>query len=533
MYNLVLDKLSAVKSYFNSLFFGGCIACFLISCVAVENPEGQTSAEPRPNIVFIFGDDIGWSEFGFNHTHKKYTPNIDRIHARSVSLTQFYVHAVCAPSRAAFLTGRYPFRTWTDWRTEDFGKPSYLEMLGLSLTRNEKGEETRRIHALSGDERTVAEALKEVGYVTAIVGKWGCGEWLSEHLPLAQGFDHQYGHYAWGIDYNNYTIPHNAPARFAVYDWHRDQQPIFEQGYSTDLIANETIRLLSEHKDLYGEKPFFYYLPFNAIHGPLEEIPRYSPPLEKRYAALKCFDDAVGRIIGALEQYGFLQNTLIVLSNDNGAIRDTMNAPYRGTKNTNYEGGVRTPCLFYWPAKIETPRVSNELAHITDLYSTFVQIGGGTLEQERPIDGFDLTEVILEGANSPRDEIIFEVAESVRPPSIRVGPYKLIGDELFNIDDDPAEQVDLANAQPMIVTRLKNRLHEVGQQRPPMPTLDQLMEPALPWVYGQEENLHTPNWLKTLMKGVRAKQPQEWAAGSTPWPQAPKGGKIIYTGDGR
>ena len=317
-----------------------------------ESKEPQAIIENnRPNIIFILADDLGWNEVGFNNENIKYTPNIDQLHSEGLSLTQFYVHAVCAPTRTAFLTGRYPFRNWTDWRSEDFGKPSYLKMLGMELTKNEDGEETRRIHALATEERTISEALKEAGYFTAIAGKWGAGEWLPEHLPMAQGFTHQYGHYAWGIDYNNYTIPHNAPARFAVYDWHRNQEPLQEQGYSTDLIANEVVRLLANHKEDQKDKPFFYYVPFNAIHGPLEDIPRYVEKLGKRYAALKCLDDAVGRIVGAVDQFGFTDNTLIIFANDNGAIRDTMNAPYRGTKNTNYEGGVRAPCVLRWPGK--------------------------------------------------------------------------------------------------------------------------------------------------------------------------------------
>jgi arylsulfatase A-like enzyme len=106
-----------------------------------------------------------------------------------------------------------------DWRSEDFGKPSYLERLGLTLARNEQGESTRRIHALDTNERTVAEALKEAGYFTALIGKWHCGEWLKEHLPMQQGFMHQYGHYGWGIGYYNHMIPHNAPVPYVVYDW--------------------------------------------------------------------------------------------------------------------------------------------------------------------------------------------------------------------------------------------------------------------------------------------------------------------------
>lgn len=521
-----------MKSYPTLILFA-CSLLLLNTCSNSEETANTPSQSQPPNIVFMLADDVGWNEIGFNNKNKKFTPNIDQLRSEGVSLTQFYVHAVCAPSRTAFLTGRYPFRTWTDWRTEDFGKPSYLANLGLELSTNEQGEETRRIHALATEERTVAEALQEAGYHTAIAGKWGCGEWLPEHLPLGQGFDHQYGFYAWGIDYNNYTIPHNAPARFAVYDWHRNQEPLYEQGYSTDLIANEVVRLLASHKKEQGDRPFFYYIPFNAIHGPLEETPRYSQTHSKRYAALKCLDDAVGRIVGALDQYGFAENTLVVLANDNGAIRDSMNAPYRGTKNTNYEGGVRVPCVMKWPRKIEPETSNNELMHITDFYSTFVKLGGGSLEQARPLDGIDMSAVILEDVASPREEIIFEVSNSVRFPAIRQGDYKLIGGELYNIAQDPSESRDIAKEKPEIAAALSARVQAVGEERPPMPDMSLLMTPALPWVYGQAENAQAPQWVKDLMVEVRARQPQSWPPGKTPWPQAPKDGKIIYTGDGR
>jgi len=491
----------------------------------------------KPNIVFILADDMGWNEVGFNGLDPEITPHINRLRDEGMSLTQFYTHAVCAPTRAAFLTGRYAFRTWSDWRSEDFGKPSYLEKLGLTLAKNERGEETRRIHGLDTNERTVAEALKSVGYRTALIGKWHCGEWLPEHLPMGQGFMHQYGHYAWGIDYNNYTIPHNAPARYAVYDWHRDQEPLYEDGYATDLIANETVRLIAQQRKNANSnrkpEPFFFYVPFNAIHGPLEEIPRYTDKYDKRYAALKCLDDAAGRIVGAVDQYGFRNNTLVIFANDNGGLRDEMNAPYRGTKNTNYEGGVRVPCVFRWPGEIEPGSSNDSMMHIVDLYSTFITLAGASHKQKRPVDSIDMTGTLFEGKPGRRDEIIFEVSGSVRFPAIRLGDYKLVGKELYNIVTDPSEKEDIASRHPDIVSRLNKRVTEAGAQRPPMPDVSQLMSPALPWVYGQKENASAPEWVKEEVRKVRATQPKEWAPGTTPWPQAPVDGKIIYTGDGR
>lgn len=488
----------------------------------------------RPNIIFILSDDMGWNEPAFNGGNPGLTPHLARLRTQSTSFTRFYVHAVCAPTRAAFLTGRYPFRTWSDWRSEDFGKPSYLAKLGMKLVRNEAGDETRRIHGVPGEERTIAEALQEAGYFTSICGKWHCGEWLPEHLPMGQGFSHQYGHYGWGIDYHHKTIPHNAPARFAVYDWHRNQKPLFEPGYSTDLIANEAVRVIAEHRTQRSDQPLFMYVAFNAVHGPLEEIPRYRSQYEKRQAALKCLDDGVGLIMNAVERSGFADNTLLVFANDNGGLREDMNAPYRGTKNTNYEGGVRVPCLMRWPGKLPPGSQSNALMHVTDLFPTFATLAGASLNQKRALDGLNMSEVLFGGdAESPREEIIFEVSGSVRFPAILKGKYKLVGEELYDLEADPSEKKDLAASHPDIVAKLTARVTAVGKERPPLTGMDRLMTPALPWVYGQKENENVPAWVKEEVQKIRDTQPREWAPGTTPWPQAPKDGKIIYTGDGR
>lgn len=130
---------------------------------AKKNRTGEKLAGSRPNIVFIFSDDMGWAQPGFNGGNSALIPNIDRLASSGLRLTQFYTHFVCAPTRGAFLTGRYAFRNWMDWRSEDFGKPSYLEKLGLTLAHNNEGVPTRRIHALHTNERTIAEALKEAG----------------------------------------------------------------------------------------------------------------------------------------------------------------------------------------------------------------------------------------------------------------------------------------------------------------------------------------------------------------------------------
>ena len=466
----------------------------------------QAADRVRPNVIFILVDDMGWNETGFNGKATPWTPQIDKLREEGQALTQFYVHSVCSPTRAAFLTGRYAFRTWCDWRMEDFSKTNHLAKLGMGMkvAVNEKGEKTRRIHGLDTDERTVAEALKDAGYFTAISGKWHCGEWLNEHLPMSQGFMHQYGHYGFGIDYNKHTMPYHTPTRIPVYDWHRNQQPVHEEGYSTDLIADEVVALIARHQEQHGDKPFFYYVPFNAVHGPLgEDIPRHLDENNNvRRAALTCMDDAVGRIVDAVDQHGFKDNTLIVFTSDNGGGNPGLNAPYRGKKNTTYEGGVRVPCVLRWPGQIEAGSSRDGMMHIVDFYATFLQLAQADPAQERPVDGMDMAGMIFDDAPSMREEIVFEVSGSPRLPTIRMGDYKLIGNQLYNIMQDPEERQDIAAQAPEIHQQLKARLEAVGAQRPPLPELQSI--PDVPWVYGQQENQNPPQWLKEMMSSMRA-----------------------------
>ncbi|MFP6876207.1 MAG: arylsulfatase [Roseibacillus sp.] len=503
-------------------------AVLTLACLALSSSLSSAAGEAgsRPNLVFILADDMGWNQPGFNGGKNELTPNLDKLATESLKLTQFYTHSVCAPTRGAFLTGRYAFRNWMDWRSEDFGKPSYLKALGLTLAHNDRGEPTRRIHALDTSERTIAEALKEAGYFTALVGKWHCGEWLEEHLPMGQGFMHQYGHYAWGIDYFTKTIVHNAPARFAVYDWHRNQKPIREEGYATDLFAAEAERVIAT-RAREKDKPFFLYVPFNAVHGPLNPPPGFAgdkkDPLAIRDAMLKSLDDGVGRILDAIEKNGIKDNTLVVFTNDNGPVLESMSTPWRGTKNTTFEGGVRVPCLLRWPGHTKPGTSNDGMIFISDFYSTFITLAGAKHEQERNVDGLDMTETLFGDKASPRKEIVFEVEGSVRLPTIRRGNWKLMGDMLFNIKKDPYEKKDVAKEKPEIVKRLANRLAKVNSERPPLGDKPLLMDPPLPYIYGLKENEKPPEWLVKHVDAIRATQPKKWKPGETPWPQAPIG----------
>lgn len=466
---------------------------------------------------------MGWAQPGFNGGNKEMTPNMDRLSGKGMLLTQYYTHSVCAPTRAAFLTGKYAFRTWSDWRSEDFGKPSYLAKLGLTLAYNEKGEPTRRIHGLDTEEITIAEALRDAGYFTAIIGKWHAGEWLPEHLPMGQGFMHQYGHYAWGIDYFNKSIVHNAPATFAVYDWHRNQQPVQEFGYATDLFSDEAVNLIEEHaEEAKNGTPLFLYVAYNAVHGPLNVPDRYEH-LDARDAMLKALDDGVGRIVAALTETGLASNTLLILTNDNGPVLEELSKPFRGTKNTTFEGGVRSPAIVHWPGRTQAGSTHDGMMFVADWFSTFISIAGAVQDPDRPVDAIDMSGMLFDGMESPRSEIVYDVSGSVRLPTIRRGDFKLMGDLLFNIKDDPYETTDVSGDYPQLVKALQARAEAVGNQRPPLGDKPFLMDPPLPYVYGMEENENPPKWLVKHVDAIRAAQPRSWAPGETPWPKAPQG----------
>ena len=448
-------------------------------------------ASSQPNIVVILADDMYWHHPGFNGGPVS-TPNLDRLASNGTSLTQFYVHSVCSPTRAAFLTGRYPFRNGMEERSHG------NDVAGMLL-----------------DERTLAEALQEAGYFTAIIGKWHLGNWYKEHLPMQRGFDYQYGLYGALVSYY-------GKARDRFYDWHRNEQTLQQDGYTTDLIADEFVHVLDENS---AKQPFFLYVPFNSTHGPDEAptglVEKYRNLVQRKlgkdtltrqdefevvkYAMLESMDTGIGRILDSLEQEGVIEDTLVVFFNDNGGRKD--NPPYRGGKGQNYEGGTRVPCIFHWPGKVAANKRVDELTYVADLYPTLINLAGASLEQELPIDGFDIWKVITRGESSQRNEIVFSLPGDfvdTGDKAIRMNDYKLVGNELFNIVEDPHEKLDLAMDKPEVFEALEQRLTALVSERRTPETHTQITKvtdrPLL--VFGKEENSNPPAWLEPYLKNL-------------------------------
>ena len=447
------------------------LALTLLAVCLASSAVRPARAADKPNVVVFLSDDMGWGQLGFQGGTRVPTPNVDRLARDGASLTQFYVHSVCTPTRSALLTGRYPVRTGTEERFH--------------------GNDTA---GMLTDERTLADALRAAGYATAVFGKWHLGEWQKKHLPMQRGFDRQYGFYSAVID-------SFAKTRGGIYDWHRDEQPVDEPGYTTFLIADEFRRVLDRHD---AAKPFFYYVPFNAVHGPHGAPPEYVEKHkgDRQLAMLECMDVAVGRMVDALRGKGVLDRTLVIFFNDNGGPRRAPNDPYRGLKGTTYEGGVRVPCAMRWPGRIAPGTVVDQMVHVTDLYPTLIKLAGGSVDQPLPLDGMDVWPTIARGEPSPRREVVYNVpgayGAEMGDPAIRLGDFKLVGEELYDIPRDPYERTDVAARHGDVVVQLKARLAAVAAERRPPESHDRVPG-GRPVVRGELENRPPrPDWLNGL-----------------------------------
>ncbi|MBL8177065.1 MAG: arylsulfatase [Bryobacterales bacterium] len=450
---------------------------------SLTTPLLHATDQPQPNFVILLSDDMGWQQPGFTGGKDVPTPNIDSIARDGVQLTQFYVQPVCTPTRACLLTGRYA------WKTGAERRPSTASLQGMRK-----------------DERTLAEALRDAGYATWMVGKWHLGEWQSAHLPRARGFQHHYGFYGALIDSFTHT-------REGILDWHRNGEPVVEQGYSTFLLAAEAARLIRNHD---GARPFFLYLPFNAVHGPHQAPPEYIAKYQHlgregpQRAQLHCLDIAIGQVLQAIRDKGIDRNTIVLFTNDNGGTRLTSNGPYRGGKSAYHEGGVLTPAAVRWTGKLPAGRKSSGLIHVTDIFPTFCALAGATASKTLPLDGHDVWPVIAANAPSPRKEIVHSLQV------LRQGDYKFIEQgaayynwteqplQLYNIRLDPHEKDNLAARQPALVAQLRARLQYHKQfardEEPP-----ERIPGFPPAVYGEEENSRHGAEIRRKLRGIAEK----------------------------
>lgn len=426
------------------------LSLLLASCLVPVLQAETTSKPARPNIVYFLVDDLGHTDVGFTGSKEIRTPNIDKLAKGGAILDSFYVQPVCSPTRSCLMTGRYVTRTGV------YSIVTPGASWGLPL-----------------EERTLPQALRDAGYTTAITGKWHLGEFKPEYQPTQRGFDHQYGHFFGAIDYFKHT-------RGAKMDWYRDDKPLSEEGYSTELVAAEACRLIREKP---ADKPLFLYVPFNGVHAPHqvpETYPAAYPDLTgvRRTMAgmVSAVDVAIGKITAALEEKGLRDNTIILFSSDNGGPspgKVTMNTPLRAGKGTTYEGGIRVCAFANWPGRIPVASVKEPI-HVVDWYPTLLKLAGASPEQKLKPDGLDIWPVLTKGAKSPHDAILLMGTKPGRA-AIRMGDWKLLrnpseidaeesedastsGLELYNLAEDIGESKNLAASNPEKLKELNARL---------------------------------------------------------------------------
>jgi len=414
------------------------------------------AADAKPNILYIIADDLGWKDVGFNGSDIK-TPNLDKLAAEGVKMEQFYAQPMCTPTRAALLTGRYPFR------------------YGLQTAVIPSAQ----TYGLATDEWLLPQALKEAGYNTALIGKWHLGHADRKYWPSQRGFDYSYGPLIGELDYFTHK-------QHGVIDWYRNNKVVDEEGYTTTLLGKDAVKWINQQD---AAKPFFLDLSFNAPHAPYQAPQAYldmykniEDPSRRAYAAsITAFDDEVGHVVEALEKKGLRNNTLIVFQSDNGGTRSAMftgeidmsklkipcdNGPYREGKGTLYEGGTRVCALANWPGHIQ-PGTVDGMIHVVDLYPTLADLAGASTAKCKPLDGMDVWKTISTNAASPRTEIVYNVEPM--QAAIREGDWKLVwrtplpqGVELYNIAQDPSEKNNLADKYPDKVAELEKRANELA-----------------------------------------------------------------------
>jgi arylsulfatase A-like enzyme len=442
----------------------------VVSLIVFLAAQPALAAERPPNVVIVLADDLGWNDVGY-HGSEIATPRLDALAAEGVVLDRFYAQPSCSPTRAALMTGRTPMRLGV------LSPISKNNPIGLPLT-----------------EKLLPQYFRDAGYQTFLTGKWHLGHRDRDYLPNSRGFDHFYGHLTGGIGYWDHV-------QGGGLDWQRNGKTLREEGYSTHLIADEAVRLIHSRD---RTRPMLLYASFNAPHlpneAPPEAIARYShiaDPYRRVHAAMVSeLDAAIGRLVDALKAEEMLEDTLIWFMSDNGglnpgavapALRDISktlegwfgkplplmalefvrtnsleggadNTPYRKGKQSVYEGGVRVPSLIYWRGRL-APRCSTKMLTAQDVLPTLLG-ATGLKGRAAEYDGADQWPSIERDVATPTPDYVTQGLDGV---AFYRFPWKLIQlgseeAELYQIDEDPTEQVDRATANPSVVETLANAL---------------------------------------------------------------------------
>jgi len=504
---------------------------------------------PAPNVVIFLADDLGWADVGFRGGPID-TPAIDRLAREGVELGRFYTTPICSPTRAALMTARDPMRLGV----------AYAVIMPWS---------NNGIHP---DEHFMPESFQAAGYQTAIIGKWHLGHAQETYHPNRRGFDHFFGHLNTEVGYfppfknqggkdfqqNGQSIPDDA---------------IAEDAYESFVLADEAVRFI---EDRDKSRPFFLYMPFIAPHTPLDapddlkakykdleddRLPTRSrntdrsrqiakltlrPSARPMYAAVvDAMDQAIGRVLDAIDEQGIADDTIVLFFSDNGgaayATGGADNVPLRGGKGDTFEGGIRVVSLLRWPGHLEAGSHYDEILSVMDVFPTLAAAAGVEPGAWRTLDGRNAWPAIQSGEAVPLDDYLFFASETPLRGSFHLTAFdddwKLVQEieqgflsaevtnHLFQIDNDPHERNNLAAQHPDVVARMSDAIQRWRLRYPVSGTRSTLVPP--PGWRAPRDWATYPQPVAELLSEPAPGMPPANALRPLDWMQG-EGGRLIY-----
>ncbi len=415
------------------------IAVWIFSLLACAVAQAQPV---RPNIVFVMTDDAGYGDFGSYGAPDVRTPVLDRLAHDGVRFTSFYSNGpTCTPTRVGLISGRYQQRYGIE-----FPLPTAPRAEGRGLT---------------AEGNSLPRLLKTAGYDTALIGKWHLG-YAPDQSPEAHGFDYFFGFKAGFVDYYRHT---NSDGELDL--WERGEA-VTEEGYLTDMITARAVRYIRERRG----RPFFLSIQYNAPHWPYQ--PPGRPSVAARNAAhlqpweegagtradyvamLEHVDRAIGEVLGALDEAGLAEDTLVIFTNDNGGEWLSRNAPLSNRKFSLWEGGIRVPAIMRWPGVISAGQVTDQVGITMDFTATILALAGAALPEGYTPEGIDLMPIVTGAAPVVERTLFWRAGDAA---AVRSGDLKLIqqGEQtffVFNVREDPAERNDLTRTSQADARRL-------------------------------------------------------------------------------
>ncbi len=395
-----------------------CLALIVSLSICLQSFAAEAS---RPNVLLIVADDLGWGELGCQGNAEIPTPNIDSLAMNGIRFTSGYVSGpYCSPTRAGLMSGRYQQRFGHEFNPGPTAPDQFLFK-----------------------QATIANRLKAAGYATGMFGKWHLGD--GESHPLKRGFDEYYGFLGGAHSYLEIGQRRNAILR--------GNEPVEKMEFTTLDFAREATNFIDKNRD----KPWFVYLPFNAVHGPMEapqsyidRFPKIADKKRRTFAGmLSALDDAIGNVLTKLREHKLEENTLVIFFSDNGgptAVNTASNGPLSGFKASVWEGGVRVPFLMQWKGKLPAGKVDDRPVIQLDVQPTVLAAAGVEAKSDWKLDGVNLLPYLTgEKKDAPHDALFWRFGAQ---RAVRMGDWKLtsIGSstQLFNLAKDIGEKNDLA-----------------------------------------------------------------------------------------